>query len=38
MPLMTYIDAITSALREEMVRDEHVYIIGEDVGANGWRI
>jgi len=35
MPLMTYIDAITSALREEMVRDEHVYIIGEDVGAMG---
>src|SRR5678816_4317714 len=35
MPLMTYIDAITSALREEMVRDDHVYIIGEDVGAMG---
>ena len=35
MPLMTYIDAITSALREEMARDEHVFIIGEDVGAMG---
>ena len=35
MPLMTYIDAITSALREEMVRDDHVYIIGEDVGEMG---
>src|SRR6185369_2819502 len=35
MPLMTYIEAITSALREEMARDERVYIIGEDVGAMG---
>lgn len=35
MPLMTYIDAITSALSEEMARDERVYIIGEDVGAMG---
>ena len=32
---MTYIDAITSALREEMARDEHIFIIGEDVGAMG---
>lgn len=35
MALVTYIDAITSALREEMQRDERVYIIGEDVGAMG---
>lgn len=35
MALMTYIDAITSALREEMERDERVYIIGEDVGVMG---
>jgi 2-oxoisovalerate dehydrogenase E1 component beta subunit len=35
MPLMTYIDAITSALREEMKRDDRVYIIGEDVGVMG---
>jgi len=35
MALMTYIDAITSALREEMQRDERVYIIGEDVGVMG---
>ena len=35
MPLTTYIDAITSALREEMARDERVFIIGEDVGAMG---
>jgi 2-oxoisovalerate dehydrogenase E1 component subunit beta len=35
MALMTYIDAITSALGDEMRRDERVYIIGEDVGAMG---
>ncbi len=35
MALMTYIDAITTALREEMRRDERVYIIGEDVGRMG---
>lgn len=35
MPLTTYIDAITSALREEMARDERMFIIGEDVGAMG---
>src|SRR6266436_3882707 len=35
MPLSTYIDAINTALREEMTRDEKVYIIGEDVGVMG---
>ena len=35
MPLSTYIDAINSALNEEMKRDEKVYIIGEDVGVMG---
>jgi 2-oxoisovalerate dehydrogenase E1 component beta subunit len=35
MPVMTYIDAINTALREEMARDERVFIIGEDVGAMG---
>lgn len=35
MPLMTYIDAINTALREEMARDERVFIIGEDVGIMG---
>ncbi len=35
MALITYIDAITTALREEMRRDDRVYIIGEDVGAMG---
>src|SRR5919109_4064440 len=35
MALMTYIDAITSGLADEMRRDDRVYIIGEDVGAMG---
>src|SRR5579859_6776689 len=35
MALVTYISAITEALREEMHRDEKVFIIGEDVGVEG---
>jgi 2-oxoisovalerate dehydrogenase E1 component beta subunit len=35
MALSTYIDAINTALGEEMRRDESVYIIGEDVAAMG---
>ncbi len=35
MALITYIDAITTALAEEMRRDQRVYIIGEDVGVMG---
>jgi 2-oxoisovalerate dehydrogenase E1 component beta subunit len=35
MALITYIDAITTGLAEEMRRDERVYIIGEDVGVMG---
>jgi 2-oxoisovalerate dehydrogenase E1 component beta subunit len=35
MALVTYIDGINQALKEEMTRDEKVYIIGEDVGAMG---
>ncbi|WP_010650797.1 alpha-ketoacid dehydrogenase subunit beta [Oceanobacillus massiliensis] len=35
MPVMTYIQAITTALREEMQRDEEVFILGEDVGKKG---
>src|SRR5437588_7258687 len=35
MALSTYIDAITSALAEEMRRDENVFILGEDVGVMG---
>src|SRR5512146_2108251 len=33
--LLTYIDAITTALGEEMRRDERVFLIGEDIGAMG---
>lgn len=32
---MTYIQAVTTALREEMLRDDHVFILGEDVGKKG---
>ncbi|HEX6467227.1 MAG TPA: alpha-ketoacid dehydrogenase subunit beta [Terriglobales bacterium] len=35
MALTTYIDAITSAMSEEMRRDERVFLIGEDVGVMG---
>ena len=35
MALITYIDAINTALAEEMRRDERVFIIGEDVGVMG---
>jgi len=35
MPVMSYIQAITAALREEMQRDEKVFILGEDVGKKG---
>src|SRR5512146_1310519 len=33
--LLTYIDAITTALGEEMRRDDKVFLIGEDIGAMG---
>ena len=32
---ITYIEAISQALREEMERDERVFVLGEDVGAYG---
>jgi 2-oxoisovalerate dehydrogenase E1 component beta subunit len=35
MAVMTYIDAINSALREEMARDSSVFLIGEDIGKMG---
>ncbi|TCT22599.1 branched-chain alpha-keto acid dehydrogenase E1 component [Melghiribacillus thermohalophilus] len=35
MPVMSYIQAVTQALREEMKRDEKVFILGEDVGKRG---
>lgn len=35
MPVMTYLQAITAAMREEMRRDEKVFVLGEDVGKKG---
>ncbi|WP_308639065.1 alpha-ketoacid dehydrogenase subunit beta [Paenibacillus silvisoli] len=35
MPKMDYIDAIRLAMKEEMERDEDVFVLGEDVGHKG---
>jgi 2-oxoisovalerate dehydrogenase E1 component beta subunit len=35
MAVISYIDAITLAIREEMERDPRVFIMGEDVGVKG---
>ena len=35
MPEMTYLQAISDGLRQEMRRDKRVFIIGEDVGVYG---
>ncbi|MFA9556002.1 alpha-ketoacid dehydrogenase subunit beta [Evansella sp. AB-rgal1] len=35
MPIISYIEAVTSAIREEMERDENVFVLGEDVGKRG---
>src|SRR6476469_5538098 len=35
MPETTYLDGIRLAMLEEMARDERVFLIGEDVGADG---
>ena len=35
MPLLTYIDAISRGMWEEMERDPSVFLIGEDIGAHG---
>ena len=35
MAVRSYIDAITLAMKEEMERDENVFILGEDVGKKG---
>ncbi len=35
MAVISYIEAITLALREEMERDERVFMLGEDIGARG---
>ena len=35
MPELTYLEALREGLREEMQRDERVFILGEDVGRYG---
>ena len=35
MPVITYRDALNQALREEMQRDERVFLIGQDIGVGG---
>ena len=35
MPEMTYLQAISDGLREEMRSDERVFCLGEDIGAFG---
>lgn len=35
MPIISYIDAVTQAIREEMQRDNKVFVVGEDVGVRG---
>ncbi|MGP4080991.1 alpha-ketoacid dehydrogenase subunit beta [Pseudalkalibacillus sp. R45] len=35
MPVISYIEAVTQALREEMERDDKVFVLGEDVGVRG---
>jgi 2-oxoisovalerate dehydrogenase E1 component beta subunit len=35
MPVISYIDAVTEAIRQEMDRDKGVFVLGEDVGVRG---
>ncbi|SFK93294.1 2-oxoisovalerate dehydrogenase E1 component beta subunit [Paenibacillus sp. 1_12] len=35
MAVITYLEAIRSAMQEEMERDENVFVLGEDVGKGG---
>ncbi|MEK8127501.1 alpha-ketoacid dehydrogenase subunit beta [Paenibacillus filicis] len=35
MAVITYLEAIRTAMKEEMERDEHVFVLGEDVGKKG---
>jgi len=35
MPVLEYIEAIRLAMKEEMERDERVFVLGEDVGVKG---
>ena len=34
-PVMTYREALRTALREELRRDEHVFLLGEDIAEFG---
>ena len=33
MPTMTYLQAISDAMREEMRADERVFVMGEDIAS-----
>src|SRR3954453_19167469 len=35
MPTMTYLQAISDAMRQEMRSDERVFVMGEDIGTFG---
>ncbi|UCZ54628.1 alpha-ketoacid dehydrogenase subunit beta [Bacillus shivajii] len=35
MPTMSYIESVTLAMKEEMERDDNVFVLGEDVGKRG---
>lgn len=35
MAILSYIDAVTLAIKEEMTRDPRVFVVGEDVGVRG---
>lgn len=35
MAVLSYIDAVTLAIKEEMARDPRVFVVGEDVGVRG---
>jgi pyruvate/2-oxoglutarate/acetoin dehydrogenase E1 component len=35
MSEMTFAHAVRAALREEMLRDERVFLLGEDIGVYG---
>ena len=35
MPVITVLEAIRDAMREEMRKDERVFVMGEDIGARG---
>ena len=40
MATLTVIEAVRAAIREEMLRDSSVFVMGEDVGRRGgcsWR-